>query len=40
MASGKQVNILVKADGSQASNTFGNIRKAVMGVSIAAAGNS
>jgi len=38
MASGNQVNILVKADGSQASNTFGNIRKAVMGVSIAAAG--
>lgn len=32
------VNILVKADGSQATGTFDKVRKAVMGVSIATAG--
>jgi len=32
------VNILVKADGSQATGTFDKVRKAVMGVSLATAG--
>ena len=32
------VNILVNADGSQATSSFEKVRKAVMGVSLAAAG--